>query len=285
MLKVIPVINNKGGVGKTTTAVNLAASLARQGRRSVLLVDLDGQGSASLSLGVERSEPSSAAALYRRAQMEDVARPTSVPNLFVAPGTLALANVDVRLSAVPNRVGRLRQVLASARDEYDVILLDCSPSASLLTVNTLVAADALIIPLTADYLAVQGLLSFGELIRNVRKAIGRTAPVLGIALTNADPTSEATAAVSEALRERFGGKVFNTVVRPCEALRAAPIHGQDIFAYDSDSTGATDYAALAREVAGRIDRYSHIFQNPGSPTVTTAQSARVERATSLRVAA
>ena len=278
MLKVIPVINNKGGVGKTTTAVNLAAGLAREGRRT-LLVDLDGQGSASLSLGVKREEPGSAAALYRLAPLSGTIRPTSVPNLSVSPGTLALANVDVRLSAVPNRVSRLRQVLATVQDDYDVILLDCSPSASLLTVNTLVAADALIIPLTPDYLAVQGLLSFGELIRNVRKAIGRVAPVLGIALTNADPDADATAAVSDALRGRFGGKVFNTIVRPDDALRTAPIHGLDVFGYAPDSNGAADYAALAREVAGRIDRYSNVFGAPTGAPVTLEQAAAVERVT------
>ena len=281
MLQIIPVINNKGGVGKTTTAVNLAAGLARLGKR-VLLVDLDGQGSASLSLGVERQEPGSAAALYGQVPLIGTIRPTHVPNLFVSPGTLALASVDVRLAGLPKRVERLRQVLEPAREEYDVILLDCSPSASLLTVNTLVAADALIIPLTPDFLAVQGLLSFGDLVRNVRKAIGRVAPVLGLALTNADPESDSTAAVSDALRQRYGGKVFNTLIRPDDALRSAPIHGQDIFAYAPGSTGATDYAALAREVAGRIERYSVIFSKPKPAPVTTEQAQAVERAGKLQ---
>jgi chromosome partitioning protein len=284
MLKVLPVINNKGGVGKTTSAVNLAACLARRGHR-VLLVDLDSQGSATLSLGVERSEPSSASALYRRAQLADVVRPTSVPNLSVAPGTLALANADVRLAAVPNRVGRLRQVLAPVRDEYDVIVLDCSPSASLLTVNALVAADALIIPLSPDYLAVQGLLTFGKMVRNVRKALGRIAPVLGIFLTNADPTCEETGAVADALGQRFGGKMFETTIRPDKTLRAAPIHGQDIYSFAPDSTAALDYAALAQEVENRVHRYSHVFTQQGTPTVTVDQAIQVERAASISVAA
>ena len=284
MIKVIPVINNKGGVGKTTTAVNLGAGLARAGRR-VLLVDLDAQGSASLSLGVDRDEPGSATALYRQGPMGGTARPTAVPNLFVSPGTLALADADVRLASVPNRVGRLRQALAPVRDEYDVILLDCSPSASLLTVNALVAADGLIVPLTPDYLSVQGLLRFGDLVRRVRQAIGRLAPVLGIGLTNANVKSDIGGAAEETLRERFGGKVFDTVIRPDEALQEAPAHAQDIFSYAPDSAGAADYRSLALEVGNRIDRYSHVFRGPSVPTVTYTQAAVVERIVGLKVAA
>ena len=284
MLKVIPVVNNKGGVGKTTTAVNLAAGLAREGRR-VLLIDLDSQGSATLSLGVDPEGPGSAEALYRQAPLDGTARATSVPNLFVSPGSLALSNAAVRLHAVPNRVGRLRQVIAPVRDAYDVILLDCSPSTSLLTVNALVAADALVIPLTPDYLAVQGLLSFGDLVRNVRTAIGRLAPVLGIALTQADPERDRTAAVYDALRERFGGKVFDTLVRPDDALRSAPAHGQDIFAFAPESDAAADYAALTREVAGRIDRYSSVFDAPAAGVVTNERAAAVERATAMQASA
>ena len=288
MLKVLPVINNKGGVGKTTTAVNLAAGLAREGRR-VLLVDLDSQGSASLSLGVDRGGAGSAEALYRMAQLGDTARPTAVPNLFVSPGTLRLAHADVRLASVPNRVGRLRQVLAPVRDDYDVVLLDCAPASSLLNVNALVAADALVVPLTPDYLAVQGLLSFGDLVLNVRKALGQVAPMLGIALTNADPDSAITQGVADSLQQRFGGKLFRTVVRPDPALRAAPAHGQDVFSYAPEGHGAADYGALAREVADRIDRYSAIFQDGDSPSVpavvTNRRAAAVERVASVPVAA
>ena len=284
MIKVVPVINHKGGVGKTTTAVNLGAGLARQGRR-VLIVDLDAQGSASLSLGVDRDELGSAAALYRQGPLGGTARPTGIPNLFVSPGTMALADADVRLAAVPNRVGRLRQAIASVRDSYDVILLDCSPSASLLTVNALVAADGLIVPLTPDYLAVQGLVRFGDLIRRVRQAIGRLAPVLGIALTNADTGTELGSAVAETLHERFGGKVFDTIIRPDEALREAPAHAQDIFSFAPDSAGAADYGALTAEVAGRIDRYSSVFRGPATKFVTNEQAAVVERVAELQEAA
>ena len=280
MLQIIPVINNKGGVGKTTTAVNLAAGLARLGRRT-LLVDLDGQGSASLSLGVERSEPGAAALLYGEATLAEVTRKAG-DCLDVIPGTLALASVDVRLAGRPNRVNRLREVLAPARDLYDVVILDCSPSASLLTVNTLVAADALVIPLTPDFLAVQGLLSFGELVRRVRKAIGRVAPVLGIALTKADVASDEAGAVLDALRARYGGKVFQTVVRPDPALRMAPIRGQHVFQYAPHGSGAADYAALAAEVAERLDRYSTVFTKGGRGQVTADQAAAVERVAALQ---
>ena len=281
MLQFIPVINNKGGVGKTTTAVNLAAGLARMGRRT-LLVDLDGQGSASLSLGVHRAEPGTAALLYGDATLEDVTHAAD-ERLDVIPGTLALASVDLRLAGRANRVGRLREVLAPAREAYDVVVLDCSPSASLLTVNTLVAADALVVPLTPDFLAVQGLLSFGELVRRVRGAIGRVAPVLGITLTKADPETDEAGAVLDALRSRYGGKVFDTVVRPDAALRLAPTQGQHVFQYAPDGTGAADYAALAREVAERIDRYSTVFTR-GKGEVTPEQAAAAERAAALHSA-
>ena len=282
MLQILPVINNKGGVGKTTTAVNLAAGLARLGRRT-LLVDLDGQGSASLSLGVERTEPGTAALLYGDAALEDVVRNVG-PNLDAIPGTLALASVDLRLASRADRVGRLREVLAPARDAYDVVLLDCSPSASLLTVNTLVAADALIIPLTPDFLAVQGLLSFGELVRRVRGAIGRVAPVLGIALTKADPADDEAGAVLDALRARYGGKVFDTVVRPDIALRLAPTRGQHVFEHAPLGPGAADYAALAAEVAERLGRYSTVFTKVGGE-VTTAQAAAAEKAAAIQTSA
>ena len=284
MLQVIPVVNHKGGVGKTTTAVNLAAGLAAAGRR-VLLLDLDSQGSATLSLGLNPETPGCAAALYRTAHLADTVQATSVPNLFVSPGTLALSHVDVRLAAVPIRVGRLRQVLASVRDDYDVILLDCSPSTSLLTMNALVAADALVIPVTPDYLAIQGLMSFGHLVRNVRAAIGRLAPVLGIALTKANPGRAITSDVHGMLRDRFGGKVFDTVVRSDDALRAAPAHGQPISSFAPESDGAEDYAALTAEVASRIDRYSAIFSSPAAGVVTNERAAAVERAAALRLAA
>ena len=280
MIQIIPIINNKGGIGKTTTAVNVAAGLARQGKRT-LLIDLDSQGSASLSLGIGKTDRSVAAALYGEMPFGMTVHRTHIPKLFVSPSSFSLSNASVRLAPLANRVSRLQQVLTPVRMAYDVIILDCAPSASLLNVNALVAADAFIVPVTPDYLSVQGLVSFDETVRNVRTAVGHVAPILGVALTNTDPAQQQTNDVHDALRHHYGGKMFDTMIRTDEALQEAPVLGVDIFEYAPESTGAADYSALIAEVASRIERYSAVFSDTGASYISAARAEAIEAAADL----
>lgn len=260
MLKTIPVINNKGGVGKTTTAVNLAAGLADRGR-DVLLVDLDSQGSASVSLGVDHDDlsPSSADVLFGDRSIEDAIRPTSRPRLDLVTGSLELANADVRLKNQDQGQHRLAQVLSAVEDRYQTILIDCAPSTSILSVNALVAADAFIIPVCPSYLALEGVVSLGEVVRRVRKGIGEAAPILGLVLTMVgDGSGDETETMSE-LRNHYGGKVFDTEIRQDPKLEEAPSRSQDIFSYAPNSQGALDYGELIDEVEERLQRYGSVY--------------------------
>ncbi|MEM1055608.1 MAG: ParA family protein [Bacteroidota bacterium] len=272
-LQILPVLNNKGGVGKTTTCVHLAVGLARRGQR-VLLVDLDGQRSASLALGLSRKdrERTSGSLLYGTLPLSKVIRKSKVPGLDFIPGSMELSNADLWLSRSPNRVGRIADVLAPARMDYDVVLIDCAPSMSLLNVNVLVAADALVVPLAPSYLSIQGLISFGETIRMVRSAMGRMAPVLGIALTMrtlGDPDAEK---VEEAVRARYGGKVFNATIRSSPVIEEAFMRHETVF--DREPSGVQeDYSALADEVLERLGRYAALFASQVQPLDRSTQEA------------
>ncbi|MEM6327099.1 MAG: ParA family protein [Bacteroidota bacterium] len=276
-LQILPVLNNKGGVGKTTTCVHLAVGLARRGQR-VLLVDLDGQRSASLALGLPRRDRdgTSASVLYGTRSVLDVVRSSEVPGVDFIPGSIELSNADLWLSRSPNRVGRLSEVLAPARDEYDVILVDCAPSMSLLNINVLVAADALVVPLAPSYLSVEGLISFGETIRMVRSAMGRMAPVLGIVLTMGSPDDTAAVQVEDAVRARYGGKVFQATIRSSSAVEAALLRHETVF---NDEPGGVrdDFEAFTDEVVERLGRYASLFASQATPLDGPTQEA-VEQA-------
>jgi chromosome partitioning protein len=260
MLKILPVINNKGGVGKTTTAVNLAAGLAQRGR-DVLLVDLDSQGSASVSLGVSQDDlgPSSADVLYGEVSVESAIRPDVVEGVDLITGALDLANADVRLEQHPDGHARLRQVLSEVEDRYQTILVDCAPSTSILSVNALVAADAFIVPVEPSYLALEGVVSLGKTVRKVRQNVGEAAPILGVLLTMVNRNQEGVASAIEELRTHYGGKVFDQEVRRDAALEEAPSQGQDIFHYAPESAGAADYGRVLDEVEERLERYGSVF--------------------------
>ena len=260
MLKTVPIINNKGGVGKTTTTVNLAAGLGREGHR-VLVVDLDSQGSASLALGVDRDdlEPSTAAVLFGEKTASDVVRSTDTTGVDVLPGSLRLADADTRLASATGREQRLTQVLSDVEQEYDTILIDCAPSTSLLTINALVAADAFIIPVAPSYLSLEGVVSLGEVVKNVRMSLGEAAPVLGVLLTMVDRDDEETRAIIDEVRNHYGGKVFDVEIRHDPAIEEAPTRGQSVFEYAPDSTGAQQYGAFVDEVIDRLDRYGSIY--------------------------
>jgi len=270
MIQTIPIINNKGGVGKTTTTVNLAAGLGRAGHR-VLVVDLDSQGSASLALGVERSalNPSTAAVLFEDTSPSQIVRSTDTKNVDVLPGSLRLADADTKLSSVEGRESRLAEGLSGARDEYDRILIDCAPSTSLLTINALVAADAFIIPVAPSYLSLEGIVSLGKVVKNVRRSLGEAAPVLGVLLTMVQREDRETKAIIEEVRGHYGGKVFDTEIRQDAALEKAPTRGQSIFEYAPDSQGAKEYGSLVEEVIDRLERYGSVYE-----TVWDRQSDR-----------
>jgi chromosome partitioning protein len=265
VLKTIPVINSKGGVGKTTTAVNVAAGLARAGRK-ILLVDLDSQGSASVSLGVSQKNlsPSSADVLFGEATIQEAVRPTGLDTLDLVTGSLDLANADIQLKSQKGGERRLDAVLAEVASEYDQILVDCAPSTSILTVNALVAADAFIVPVAPSYLALEGVVSLGETIRRVREGIGEAAPILGVLLTMVDKTQSEDSEAIEEVRSHYGGKVFETEIREDPTLEEAPGRSQDIFRYAPESGGASDYAALVEEIEDRLKRYGAIYNGIAS---------------------
>lgn len=260
MITTIPIINNKGGVGKTTTTVNLAAGLGQAGRR-VLVVDLDSQGSASFALGLDRDdlEPSAAAVLFGETRASEVVRPTATQNVDVLTGSLRLADANTKLSSTEGREKRLANGLSDVRARYDTILIDCAPSTSLLTINALVAADAFIIPVAPSYLSLEGIVSLGEVVKNVRMSLGEAAPVLGVLLTMVQRDDEQTNAIKEEVRNHYGGKVFDTEIRDDPAIEKAPTLGQSIFEYAPESRGAREYQAFVDEVIDRLDRYGSVY--------------------------
>lgn len=260
MLKTIPVINNKGGVGKTTTAVNLAAGLADRGRR-VLLVDLDSQGSASVSLGVGQQNltPSSAEVLFGKIPIEEAIRTTKRDGIDLITGSLELANADVRLKSGKDGQYRLRKVLSEVEEDYQTIIVDCAPSTSILSVNALVAADAFIVPVSPSYLALEGIVSLGETVRRVRRGIGEAAPILGVLLTMVDRNQKEVPDAIGQVRDHYGGKVFDTEIRKNPKLEEAPSRGMDIFQYAPDSPGARDYRRVVDEIEERLHRYGSVY--------------------------
>ncbi|WP_022834666.1 ParA family protein [Salisaeta longa] len=261
-MTIIPIINNKGGVGKTTTTVNIAAGLGRQGQR-VLLVDLDSQASASLALGVSRDNlrPSVAEVLFDETSTGEAIRSTSERNVDLITGALRLADADTRLSRVQNRQARLLNVLESVTDRYDYVLVDCPPSTSLLTINALVAADAFLIPASPSYLSLEGVVSLGKVVSTVRRELGEAAPVLGVLLTMVREGDAQAQENIEAVREHYGGKVFNTEIHHDPPLEEAPEAGQSIFRFAPDTRGAREYSALVDEVIDRVDRYSEVYES------------------------
>jgi chromosome partitioning protein len=260
MLKIIPVINNKGGVGKTTTAVNVAAGLARRGQ-NVLLVDLDSQGSASVALGVDQSTltPSSAEVLFGEVTITEAIRSTDREKIDLLTGSLELANADVRLKRREHGQYRLREVLSPIEERYQAIIVDCAPSTSILSVCALVAADAFIVPVTPSYLALEGVVSLGKTVQRVRRGIGEAAPILGVLLTMVDRDQREVPGAIQEVRNHYGGKVFDREIRKDPKLEQAPSRGQDIFQYAPDSKGAADYDHVVDEVEDRLQRYGSVY--------------------------
>lgn len=269
--RVIAITNQKGGVGKTTTAISLAAALATADRR-VLLVDGDPQGNASSGLGISLAadELSLYEVLLGDAQVTDVLkRGVHLNRLDVLPATPDLAGAEVELVNEERREGRLARALDAERSNYDFILIDCPPSLGLLTINMLVAADLIIIPLQCEYFALEGLTQLMRTVEMVREALNPGLTIVGVLLTMYDSRLNLSRQVAEDAREHFGELVFKTSIPRNIRLAEAPSYGKPILLYDISSVGASSYMAVAKEVMERME--TDVSASPLAPhdTMTT----------------
>jgi chromosome partitioning protein len=249
---VVALANQKGGVGKSTTAINLAASLAFQDQR-VLLIDLDPQGNASSGLGIDRGsiDVSIYDVLLKETPLEEAVEPTSVLNLFVVPATIDLAGAEIELVSMFSRETRLRAAIDEIVDDFDLVLIDCPPSLGLLTVNALTAAQEVLIPIQCEYYALEGL---SQLLRNVELVSSNLNPKLkvgGVVLTMYDGRTKLSKEVAEQVRDYFGEVAFRTVIPRSVRLSEAPSYGEPIEAFDPMSRGAIAYRQLGREFLER----------------------------------
>ena len=251
--KVLAVANQKGGVGKTTTAINLATSLALSGHR-VLLVDVDPQGNLTSGVG-KKGERAEAGTIYEAlltdAPPEGFVLSTQVENLSLIPADRNLTGAEIELVSVPAREHRLRRVLDPLRAQFDLIFIDCPPSLGLLTLNALVAADAVLIPLHCEYFALEGLADLVGTMRRVRGSLNPSLDIEGVLLTMYDDRTNLGQLVARDVREFFKDKVFNTVIPRNVRLGEAPSHGMPAVLYDARSRGAAAYVALAKEMLAR----------------------------------
>ena len=252
MGKVIAIANQKGGVGKTTTAINLAASLAAAGCR-VLVVDCDPQANSTSGLGVPKD--TGRASLYdvlmEHYQARDVVVETGTPGLFVLPSSRNLVGANVELVAATARESRLRDQLAGVRHDFDYILLDCPPALDLLTLNALIAADSVLIPIQCEYFALEGVSALIDTIDRTKASLNPDLKIEGVLLTMFDDRTLLARQVATDLREFFSGEVFETIIPRNVRLAEAPSHGQPILQYDLRSRGADSYLSLAREILAR----------------------------------
>lgn len=252
MPRILAVANRKGGVGKTTTTVNVATAMAAAGKK-VLVIDLDPQGNASTSMGVDKkgSMPSSYDVLLGNRRLSDAVVWTEIPNFSIIPSSPDLAAAEIELVDMPKREFALKSALSKAAVNYDYVLIDCPPSLSLVTINALVAADAVIVPLQCEFLALEGV---SDLIRNIniiKKNFNPALTLQGVVLTMYDKRNNLTQMVEDDVRNFFGKKVYDTVIPRNVRISEAPSHGKPVLLYDFKCPGSQAYIGLTKEVLKR----------------------------------
>lgn len=250
-MRVIAVINQKGGVGKTTTVVNLASYIARQGKR-VVVVDADPQGNATSGLGLDKQQIEATLydALFDKLSVDKVMQPTVVEDVFILPTNANLAGAEVEMA---NEIGRemlLKKVVSQL--SADIVLIDCPPSLGLLTVNALTSATDLLIPVQSEYYALEGISQLLQVMQRVQASLNPDLKILGVLMTMFDSRTSLSGQVEEEVKKHFGNLLFKTVVPRNVRLAEAPSHGKPISDYDKWSKGARAYKALAKEVLGRV---------------------------------
>ena len=252
MAYILTLANQKGGVGKTTTAVNLAAFLGKK-KKKVLVIDLDPQGNATSGLGIDKSELDSTIydVLVNEDPMADSIWESSAANVSICPTNINLAGAEIELVNVMSREQVLKSALAPVKDDYDYIIIDCPPSLSILTINALTASDGIIIPIQGEYDALEGLTQLVDTINIVKKKLNKNLSILGVVLTMFDRRTQLTRQVEEEVSNYFGDKVFNTHIPRNVRLAEAPSHGVAILDYDKNSKGSKAYESLAAEVIKR----------------------------------
>ena len=249
MGRIIAIANQKGGVGKTTTSVNLSACLAYLGKK-VLLVDIDPQGNASSGVGVNKGEINQCIydVLIDDVSVLDTILETKVENLHIVPATISLAGAEIELVSTISREVRLKKALQEVKDQYEYIIIDCPPSLGLLTINSLTASDAIIIPVQCEFYALEGLSQLLSTVRLVQKHLNKHLEIDGVLLTMFDARTNLGIQVIEEVKKYFQDKVFKTIIPRNVRLSEAPSHGEPIIIYDPKSRGADVYLELAKEV-------------------------------------
>jgi chromosome partitioning protein len=250
--RILALANQKGGVGKTTTAINLATALAAVGKR-VLLLDLDPQGNASTGVGLDPSQRGrgSYAVLFEGASISDVVRETGIPNLSIVPASVHLAGAEIELVNADDRETRLQRALETIGASYDYVLIDCPPSLNLLTLNALVAANGVLVPLQCEFYALEGLSYLVQTVERVQRAYNNKLQVEGVLLTMFDKRNSLSEMVAADVRAHFGERVFRTVIPRNVRVSEAPSHGVPVLLYDHRSAGAQAYIQLAGELLKR----------------------------------
>ena len=247
MSKIICIVNQKGGVGKTTTAVNLSACLAEEGRRT-LLVDMDPQGNASSGLGIRAGKKTVYEALVGECTLESTVEKTRQKKLFVAPADIRLAGAELELASLERREYRMRAALEPIKNDYDYILIDCPPSLGLITVNALTAARSVLVPIQCEYYALEGVTALMNTVQRVKRGLNPGLEIEGVLLTMLDGRTNLGLQVVAEVKKHFKQQVFATTVPRNVRLGEAPSHGLPIHLYDARSSGAEAYQALAKEI-------------------------------------